>query len=359
MKAVIGMNYGDEGKGHITNFFSDIGTLNVRFNGGAQAGHSVQLADGRKHTFHHFGSGSMKGARTLLTHHFIVNPIIFSEEFAELVTKAPLREVFIDPRALVTTPFDMLINSFASWYNKQTNTCGLGINETIERSKFRQLSIRVRDLLEAMPVKKLELIENEYIPFRLKELKLPKKQFDEYFNKRIPDPSRTIEQYISVIKFMLTKIFVYHDIAIMNKFDDIVFEGAQGLLLDQGRIKYMPFLTRSNTGMKNILSLTGGKRDIEVYLTTRTYLTRHGQGPLMNEIKSDLKDPNNPYNPYQGNLRYGHFDMPWFKEAVEETRKDTDDVRIALTCVDQVQKPDGIKVNVISSGPSEEKCSII
>src|SRR5512139_3851165 len=116
--AVIGMNYGDEGKGHMVNYLSDSHTLNIRFNGGAQASHAVFLADGRSHIFHHFGSGSLRGARTLLASHFIVNPIIFVWELKELIPKAPMREVFVDPRCRVTTPYDMTVNEFAAKYHK-------------------------------------------------------------------------------------------------------------------------------------------------------------------------------------------------------------------------------------------------
>ena len=78
MKAhiVIGANFGDEGKGLATNFLA--GNLDdnivVRFNGGGQAAHTVELDDGRRHIFHHISSGSFQGSPTFLTEHFIVNP---------------------------------------------------------------------------------------------------------------------------------------------------------------------------------------------------------------------------------------------------------------------------------------------
>src|ERR1017187_3423727 len=123
--AVIGANYGDEGKGLLTDYLvnrenapgcgSD-DTLVVRFNGGSQAGHTVVTPDGRRHVFSHFGSGSfssgdMKGAATLLSRFFIVNPMIFKRERCELELKGPVNlEINIDMRAPVTTPFEMLIN---------------------------------------------------------------------------------------------------------------------------------------------------------------------------------------------------------------------------------------------------------
>lgn len=174
--AVIGMNFGDEGKGHIVNFLSDENTLNIRFNGGAQAAHAVFLSDNRNHIFHQFGSGSMKGARTLFASHFILNPIFFVAEWSELYNKGPLRAVFVDPRCRISTPYDMLINEFSCHYRDKTDSTGYGINETVTRSQFRQLRIVMRDLIdrsESDITSILKKIRTEYVPWRLSKLKLP------------------------------------------------------------------------------------------------------------------------------------------------------------------------------------------
>jgi len=75
---VIGANYGDEGKGAaVDRLATEAGAqcLVVRFNGGAQAGHTVETPDGRRHVFSHFGAGSFAGARTFLSRFFVSNPI--------------------------------------------------------------------------------------------------------------------------------------------------------------------------------------------------------------------------------------------------------------------------------------------
>jgi len=62
---VIGSLWGDEGKGHMTDILcSEMSTLNVRFNGGAQASHTVVTPDGKRHAFRHYGSGTFAGATT-------------------------------------------------------------------------------------------------------------------------------------------------------------------------------------------------------------------------------------------------------------------------------------------------------
>ena len=85
---IIGANYGDEGKGLTTDFIAhneiEQGkqTIVVCSNGGAQRGHTVELSDGRRHVFHHFGSGTLAGAETYLPKQFIMNPLIFVKEFS-------------------------------------------------------------------------------------------------------------------------------------------------------------------------------------------------------------------------------------------------------------------------------------
>lgn len=334
--AVIGMNFGDEGKGHIVNFLSDANTLNVRFNGGAQAAHAVFFADGRNHIFHQFGSGSMKGARTLFSSHMIVNPIFFGTEFIELTKKANLREVFIDPRCRISTIYDMLINEFTSYYHKKQNTTGYGINETIERSQFRQLRISMRDLIDkdlSVIAATLKTIREEYVPYRLDELSLPFPLFLDYCRQRIYNFEQTEAACINAVSEMLKCVVVWADDNLIDRYlakdnsRKIVFEGAQGFRLDQNRKDLMPYLTRSNTGLQNVvdcLRMVRTPLDLNVYLVTRAYLTRHGEGPLWNELKKpydNIEELTNIPNPYQGAMRYGFLNKSWYDQAFSEIRE--------------------------------------
>jgi adenylosuccinate synthase len=366
--AVIGMNYGDEGKGHITNYFCDENTLNVRFNGGAQAAHAVFMSDGRNHIFHHFGSGSLRGARTLLSSKFIVNPLAFVQELYELSAKTPMREVFIDPRCRVTTPWDMMINAFNSEYHGKKDTCGFGINETVERSCFNQLKITGKDLLTASDSNikaTMETIENDYLPYRLEKLELPKDLFYKFKHKSFGNQSVSA-MFLKLRGLMMDKIVKIHpDDDIIRKFykkdpkkRKIVFEGAQGMLLDQNRKDMMPYLTRSNTGIKNALECLKSisvETDLEICLVTRTYLTRHGDGPIWNQCERPLlnrEEITNPQNDFQGSMRFGHLDMRWYNKAFLETETEIEngkprciqsiDIFSAMTCCDHIE-PSGFK----------------
>ena len=132
--AVIGANFGDEGKGLMTDYFSDKKTVVVRHNGGAQAGHTVVTPDGIRHVFSHFGSGTLAGAATFLGPRFIINPLLWKKELGIL------KKMGFDPKVfyaggLVTTPYDMLINEEIerSRGDGRHGSCGVGINETVTR----------------------------------------------------------------------------------------------------------------------------------------------------------------------------------------------------------------------------------
>src|SRR4051812_30640034 len=95
VSAVIGANYGDEGKGLVTDYLAEEGegAVVVRFNGGAQAGHTVVTPEGKRHVFHHFGSGTFRKARTHLSRFFISNPALFRPEFEALADQEPVVSV--------------------------------------------------------------------------------------------------------------------------------------------------------------------------------------------------------------------------------------------------------------------------
>ena len=111
IKIVIGANFGDEGKGLMTDYFSQkSNSIVVCSNGGAQRGHTVTTPTAIRHVFHHFGSGTFNNASTYLSEDFILNPIIFKQEYDELVKLNHNPNVYINQNCMITTPFDMIAN---------------------------------------------------------------------------------------------------------------------------------------------------------------------------------------------------------------------------------------------------------
>ena len=143
VKIVIGANYGDEGKGLATHYFSKQKgpkekCLNVLFNGSCQRGHTVDLEDGRRHVFHHFGSGTLDGAATYFDSNFIVNPIFFCLEYDELSESfRRFSKCFISSECRVAVPYDAFINQIVEQDRAKKGTrhgsCGFGVWETQQR----------------------------------------------------------------------------------------------------------------------------------------------------------------------------------------------------------------------------------
>jgi adenylosuccinate synthase len=295
-RAVIGANFGDEGKGLVTDYLCSKGAgVVVRFNGGAQAGHTVVTPGGDRHVFGHFGSGSFLGVPTFLSQFFIVNPILFFKERAELHALGLNPTVFAHPECLVSTFVDMIINQRLEEArgDKRHGSVGLGVNETIGRSDIAELKITMADLWNGVNLQsKLELMCGKYAQFRT--------------GKKIDEPAM-------ITKFMegCTMFAEAVHPAGMAQCKDPVFEGAQGLLLDQNNKEYFPHLTRSNTGMQNVrvLCAQAGIDDIMTYYVSRTYLTRHGAGPLPGEDPEMVyEDVTNVPHPYQGRIRFAPLD---------------------------------------------------
>jgi adenylosuccinate synthase len=120
-------------------------------------------------------------------------------------------------------------------------------------------------------------------------------------------------------------------------FDDIVFEGAQGLLLDQHRKEFLPHVTHSNTGVKNVevLCAQAGVTEKEIYYVSRTYLTRHGAGPLPGEDPAmQFEDETNRDGHWQGPLRFAPLDADMHLRCASDSGKAP--FKLALTHCDQL-----------------------
>jgi len=347
MKAVIGSQYGDEGKGLMVDYLAaqDSSYIVVRTNGGAQAGHTVQTPDGRRHVFHHVGSGTFAGAKTHLSRFMIVNPITFNQEMRDLAALGEAPVVSVDPSAYVSTPFDMLINQMVETHrgDARHGSCGLGIGETIERSE-KGFELCVEDLAD-LKTGDLITLRKEWAEERCNQLGIMSdttkiKEYLEYFND-----ARVIEAYLQDINVFLSNVTIKSDHDLNT--GKIIFEAAQGLLLDQ-TIGEFPYVTRSNTGLKNIaelVELIDIRHQLDVFYMTRAYQTRHGAGPMPYEADIqeffDVNDPTNVPNDWQGALRYGYLGHDQYVDAIEKDLDSIDpmdiEVKSVVTCVDQVR----------------------
>lgn len=364
--SVIGMNFGDEGKGFIVNnlckelIIKNNNLIVVRTNGGSQAGHTVE-DKGLRQVFHHFGSGSLQGIKTYLSKEFIVNPIMFREEYNILINNLlELREI-VHPDARVTTPYDMIVNQALESIrdNDRHGSCGLGINETIVRNNDKHFKLVVKDLQDSKYIKYfLNQIKQNYISERLKDLGIYDRLDDRTSYYLIDEDNVIQNRFIEDCEFFM-KIVEIKDYQYLIPYLDkgnLIFENAQGLLLDKDSDFY-PHVTPTKTGLTysiDILKELNYRRELRPIYVTRPYITRHGAGCLPNECsQSDLyqniRDETNIPNEWQGNLRFAIPDIDYMVESVLKDINSIDfnileiNPYVAITCKSHLDNLDKVK----------------
>jgi adenylosuccinate synthase len=353
-RVVIGASFGDEGKGLMTDCFARAGegrgTLVARFNGGAQAGHTVVDDAGNRHVFSHFGAGTLAGAGTLLTRHFIANPMLFERERGELAGLGLRPEVWMDPRALLTTPCDMLINEMVETSRGagRHGSVGIGINETVTRSGTADFHLSVGTVRQDPAAARAALlrIRDVWMPRRVAALGIEA----EYERRKAVITSATlVDNWLHLLRELLGTVQVRADTEVLREHDSVVFEGAQGLALDEVRGAF-PHVTRSRTGVRNVVELMNElpPADLSVTYVTRAYLTRHGAGPLDGELAGKpfpgVYDRTNVPHAFQGRLRYALLDVDALQARIAEDFQDTGLLErplgtrmgVAVTCLDQL-----------------------
>lgn len=312
-QGVIGGMYGDEGKGMLTCLLAQRQIKRnrqctvVRFNSSAQAGHTVETQD-QRHVFHHFGSGSLVGAATHLGPRFVLHPMLFARERAELDAKGGHLAVSADPRCQITTPYDMLLNqAIEQWRGgARHGSCGIGFGETIQRNEMGGISItldRSSNYSEIRDI--LNLIRHQYVPQRLAALGIPADHLDQWTKNE-----SLVERFMADLDTFLSQVKLATPLDVAAA--PIVFEGAQGLALDE-QLGEFPFVTRSKTGIPYLAEFCeeGGIESVDLHYGTRAYTTRHGAGPLPSEGMSappGFQDLTNVPNDYQGTLRFAPLD---------------------------------------------------
>jgi len=303
--AVIGANFGDEGKGLATDALAadlmsrGLDPVVVRSNGGAQAGHTVET-QGRRHVFHHVGSGAFTGARTHLSRFFVAHPALLLRELQELRPLLPAApEITIDPAAQVTTPWDVLLNQAAEADRgaARHGSCGVGFGETLERVA-RGHPLTVADLAAPDLADRLVAIRDGWARSRLEALGLADHPTVAAHRDALWSDA-ALAGFVQEARIFAALLPARSDAELGA--ETVLFEGAQGLMLDMD-LGVMPHLTRSNTGLRNMITIAreAGIGEIRPLYMSRAYMTRHGAGPLLHEAGAlpwaEVTDPTNRPN---------------------------------------------------------------
>lgn len=308
VKIVLGHAFGDEGKGVTVQWLCKQAIergkrpLVIRFSGGPQAAHTI-VNNGVEHICSSFGSGVLLGVPTYLCRDVFIDPICLVNELRKLKAKGAYPKIYGTMRYIIT-PYDVIAGRKDAKVIAD-GTCGKGIYPTFKRyqSAGCYSNYGPHNLAMAAAYHKLDRI----------------KDYDRMFNDALSEIMEIAE-----------------DEAKFNDFDVYIFEGSQGLLLDMERGFY-PNVTPSKVGLNAIPS--GFLRDAELYLVTRSYTTRHGNGyePKFHELLPDLgnKHETNIDNEYQGAFKTGLLDIPLLNTAYSRH------------CIDNYVKMYNMKQNLV------------
>jgi adenylosuccinate synthase len=325
----VGLGFGDEGKGATVDYLArELGAdLVVRYCGGSQAGHNVELPDGRRHTFSQFGAGTLAPSRprTYLGPAMVIDPPAMLREarhLAELGVPDPLQLVTVHPRCLVTTPWLRLLNHARELArgDAKHGSCGQGIGET--RSywlRYGEDAIFAADLHASETLRhKLEL-QRQRVLLELQPL-LAASPTDALHNLGADVWEVTAEDVVAEVASAFREVAVAVEVP---PHTTAILEGAQGVLLDEYR-GFHPHTTWSTVTPHHAWELIDrmGSEAVTVLGITRAYTTRHGDGPFPTfsaDLTSRYPDPGNPRNRWQGGLRCGWLDLPLVRYAVAVT----------------------------------------
>lgn len=361
---VVGLGFGDEGKGAVTDFltWTHDAKLVVRFNGGAQAQHRVVDVSGFEHIFSQFGSGTLAGATTYLSQHVIIDPEALIREFEHLVDAHYNPKLMISPYCVAVSPPQIAMNYFReiarTIVGKAHGSTGRGIGEAYEDATFRlrTAAIHAHDFGNPASLRSKLLFLREQKIFELEALKQELagqgKELASATTERAYVLLNTAhallynleyqDRYIEACEFVHDHWVRSWDL-FQNVFattDQVIFEGAQGALLDQVH-GFQPYTTWSHTGLLNSRSLlqrlfNTGYFHVTNIGVTRAYMTRHGAGPFPTEDKNLAKllsDAANGDSDFAGSFRVGYLDIGLLQYAITHVAPVDE---IALTCFDRV-----------------------
>lgn len=280
---VVGLQYGDEGKGKITDVLSAKSDYVVRFQGGDNAGHTVYVGE-EKFVLHLLPSGVLQcKGKCVIANGVVVNPKAFLSEIKQIEDKNMRTDhVFISRRAHVIMPYHILLDTYREEEEGGTfiGTTKKGIGPCYE-DKIARVGIRMIDLLN--PEVLAEKIK--------KNLKSKNSLFEKYFEKPALDFDTIYNEYLALGETLKDRI-VDTELELNEAIKDgknILFEGAQAAMLDIDFGTY-PFVTSSSPTTGGVCSGAGVPPTSLQNLigVAKAYTTRVGEGPFPTELSDEL-----------------------------------------------------------------------
>ena len=340
---IVGSQWGDEGKGKIVDWLSDQADVVIRFQGGHNAGHTLVI-NGVTYKLRLLPSGIVrKGKISIIGTGVVVDPWALLEEINEIKSKGinvNEENFIISESASLILPFHREIDEIREKVagKSKIGTTLRGIGPAYE-DKVGRRSIRLADLSsESILDKKLEtaLLHHNAIRKGLGKKKYSKNKLKKELLKIAPE----ILKYSQPVWLKIDEF--------KKKKKKILFEGAQGILLDVDHGTY-PFVTSSNTVASNAATGTGcGPKAINYVLgVTKAYTTRVGKGPFPTELKDNIGKLLGSRGKEFGTVTSRKRRCGWLDGVlVRQTVKVSGIDGIALTKLDVLDKLDKIKMCV-------------
>ncbi len=277
---VVGVQWGDEGKGKIIDILSGYADVIVRFQGGANAGHTI-VAGGKKIVLHLIPSGILhEGKYCIIGNGVVLDPEVFEKEVQELKGLGFIKDdkkLMVSGLAHLIMPYHKKLDALKeSKVKKKIGTTGRGIGPAYE-DKISRMGIRVIDLLD-----KKVFSEKVKQNLEIKNFMIKKYYKDEGFQ------ARSIIKIFAEYRRLLKK-YVADSTAFLHKSIEqkkrILFEGAQGTYLDIDHGTY-PYVTSSNTVSGNMFCGSGAPPTSINHILgiCKAYTTRVGEGPFPTEL---------------------------------------------------------------------------
>ena len=358
--AVIGASYGDEGKGRTVDYLAkklieDKGIppediLCVRFSGSNNAAHTVYIDENTSHVFKLLGSASFRNVSTFLSQYVYIDLVTLCREMREFKKVFPeySGKLYIDGRVKLILPYDIILNRLKELSrDKKHGSTGSGFNEAVTRSQYYPYTIRN---LQKCNIGILKDIHLEFLE-SIRQFDLDALDLDEDMKEfiKIMCANQSSQQILHKALELLSTFEIPVEV-VDRKFDlskyNCIFEGSQGLLLDEYSTNY-PYVTRTRTGVHNLIDISREYNCVVdvVYYVTRPYVTRHGEDP--NFIEEDISDEfnvvdkTNIENPWQGKMKYRKLSLPHIYFGCAEDFIAYKDLypsskhEIVITCMDQ------------------------
>ena len=320
---LLGLQWGDEGKGKIVDVFTPKYDIIARFQGGPNAGHTLEF-NGEKHVLHTIPSGIFHSeTKNLIGNGVIIDPYIFKQEIEKLNASGvdPRMNLYVSKKAHLILPTHRLLDAV---YEKAKGAAKIGstlkgIGPTYT-DKISRTGLRVGDTLsddfnqkyKLKKEKHLEIVNN--YDFNLSEFQIDGKSFDAY-------EAIWLESLGTLQSMQIIDSEHFINSALKNG-ETVLAEGAQGTMLDVDFGSY-PFVTSSNTIVSGVCSGLGvaPQKIGRVYGVFKAYCTRVGNGPfpteLFDEVGENLRKAGHEFGSTTGRpRRCGWLDLPALKYAI-------------------------------------------